>query len=276
MKEPPIYLQSGTAGEAQHNMDRPNKVYRPGGTTTWLLEYTVAGRGVGWIDGTEYLIPPGSFLIYEAGVPQHYEVDPRVEYWHHFWCCFDPRPHWKEWLNGPALVPGILLQQVQRKPQRDQMRAALEEAVAFAWSVRPHRRNLVLNMMERALLYCNEWNPAGNSASRDERIQAVLDYINEHAFEKLSIGLLARVCSLSPSRFSHLFQEQMGQAPMKYIEERRLDRARELLMISTRPISAVAEECGFSSAYYFSRLFKARTGMSPRAARMAYKGGRIR
>lgn len=223
------------------------------------------------MDGTEYLIKPGSFLIYEAGVMQHYEVDPRVGHWHHIWCCFDPKPHWKEWLNVPALFPGVLLQHIQRKPQRDQVVAALQEAVAFAWSVRPHRRNLVLNMMERALLYCDEWNPAGNSASRDERIQAVLEHINEHAFETLNIEILAKVCSLSPSRFSHLFQEQMGQAPMKYIEERRLDRARELLMISSRPIAIVAEECGFSSAYYFSRLFKARTGMSPREAREKYK-----
>jgi AraC family transcriptional regulator of arabinose operon len=197
-------------------------------------------------------------------------VDARVGNWHHIWICFDPRPHWKEWLKHPALGTGITLFQLQLKSQREQVHLALQEAVRFSKSVRPNRRSLVLNRMEQALIYCDEWNPAGNAASKDERIQAVLEYINEHAFEKLSIDLLARVCSLSPSRFSHLFQEEMGQAPMQYIEERRLDRARELLMTTTRPISLIAEECGFSNGFYFSRVFKARTGMAPRDARAEY------
>ncbi len=267
------YLQPGTAGEGFHNLERPNQVLRSGGTNTWLLEYTVAGRGIGWLKGREYLMPPGSFVLFRSGVCQHYEVDTRVGSWQHIWCCFDPRPHWQDWLKLPELLPGILLLQIKRKAQREQILKALNQAVRYAWSVRPQRRSLVLNCLEEALLFCDEWNPSRSSASRDERIQVVLEYIHEHAFEPLNIALLAKLCSLSPSRFSHLFQEQMGQAPMQYIEERRLDRARELLMISSRPISQIAEECGFNSAYYFSRMFKARTGMSPREARNAYRSG---
>ena len=78
---------------------------------------------------------------------------------------------------------------------------------------------------------------------------------------------------MSPSRLSKLFQEQMGQAPMQYIETRRLDLARELLMMTAKPIAQIAEECGFSSPFYFSRVFKARTGLAPRAARRRYVGG---
>lgn len=273
MKDEPFHLQSGHAGEALHDMERTNDVRRRDGSSTWLLEYTVEGQGVGWIGDLEYRMKPGSFLMYEAGAPQLYSVDPRVGFWRHIWICFDPRPHWKEWINTPAIAPGVFVQQVQRDAQRAQVCEALREAVAYARSVRPHRRSLVLNVMERALLYCDEWNPAGNAASRDERIQAVLEHINEHAFEKLTIEFLAGVCGLSPSRFAHLFQEQMGQSPMQYIEERRLERAQELLRITSRPIAQIAEECGFSNPFYFSRIFKARTGVSPRDARTRYREG---
>ena len=271
MKKEPFYLQSGHAGEAQHDQNRPNNVRRHGGSSTWLLEYTVAGQGLGWMGNKEFTMKPGSFTLFETGAPQVYSVDHRVGHWRHLWICFDPRPHWKEWLNTPSIGPGIYMQQIQREPQRVQLLGVLREAVGYARSVRSHRRSLVLNVMEQALLYCDEWNPSGNAASRDERIQAVLEHINEHAFEKLTVELLSDVCGLSPSRFAHLFQEQMEQSPMQYIEERRLERAKELLGITSRPISQIAEECGFSNPFYFSRVFKARTGMAPRDARAKYK-----
>jgi AraC family transcriptional regulator of arabinose operon len=146
----------------------------------------------------------------------------------------------------------------------------MEQALQVARSVQMHRRDLVMNILEKVLLYCNAWNPAGHEARRDERIYAVLEYINDSITQKLTVASLARVCSLSPSRLSHLFQEQMGQAPMQYVESRRLDLARELLMMTAKPIAQIAEECGFNSPFYFSRVFKAHTGLAPREARRRY------
>ncbi len=270
MKEFPIFLKSGTAGEGKHDPEHPNHVYRPTGTTTWLLEYTVEGRGLAWCDGRELALSPGSFLLYEAGAPQDYDIDNDEGYWHHIWFCFDPRPHWLDWLHWPEVFPGAYLTRAPDEVQRERVLTEMQQALEIARSVEVHRRDLVLNILEKVLLYCDAWNPAGRAARRDERIQSVLEFVNDHIVDKLTVASLARVCSLSPSRLSHLFQEQMGQAPMQYVESRRIDLARELLMMTAKPIAQVAEECGFKSPFYFSRVFKAHTGLAPRSARQRY------
>lgn len=270
MKHYPIFLESGNAGEGKNDRKLRNDVYRPTGTSTWLLEYTVAGRGLARRADREVELLPGSFLMYEAGVPQDYVVDEENGYWHHIWFCFDPRVHWREWLRWPEVFPGVYMTRASSGPQRGIVLAEMEQALEFAKSVSARRRDLVMNTLEKILLYCDAWNPAGRAARRDDRIHDVLEYINDHLIEKLTVASLSRVCSLSSSRLSHLFHEQMGQAPMQYVEARRLDLARELLMMTAKPIAQIAEECGFSSPFYFSRVFKARTGLAPRAARQRY------
>lgn len=270
MKPYPLFLESGTAGQGKNDRDLPNPVYRPNGTSTWLLEYTVDGCGLARIEGREIELRSGSFLMYEAGTPQDYDIHKEHGYWHHIWFCFDPRPHWRELLRWPEVFSGVYLIHAPSEAQRGMVLAEMEQALEFAKSVQVRRRDLVMNTLEKVLIYCDAWNPAGGSARRDERIHAVLEYINDHITEKLTVASLSHISSLSSSRLSHLFQEQMGHAPMQYVEARRLDLARELLMMTAKPIAQIAEECGFSSPFYFSRVFKARTGLAPRAARQRY------
>ena len=53
---------------------------------------------------------------------------------------------------------------------------------------------------------------------------------------------------------------------------RRLERAEELLVGTALPVQAVAEECGFADAFWFSRLFHRERGVSPRAWRAGARG----
>jgi len=208
--------------------------------------------------------------MYEAGAPQDYVIDDEHGYWHHIWFCFDPHPHWRDLLRWPEVFAGVYLMQVPEEGPRELILAEMRQALEFAKGIHARRRDLVMNALEKVLIHCDSWNPLGRAARRDERIQSVLEYINDHITEKVTVSSFAKACSLSPSRLSHLFQEQMGLAPMQYVEARRLDLARELLVMTAKPIAEIAEECGFNSPFYFSRVFKARTGLSPRAARQRY------
>ena len=79
---------------------------------------------------------------------------------------------------------------------------------------------------------------------------------------------VADAVRLSPSRLSHLFTEQLGVSPARFIEHRRIERAQALLESSSLPVYAIAEATGFSSQFYFSARFKAVTGTSPSAWRV--------
>lgn len=100
-----------------------------------------------------------------------------------------------------------------------------------------------------------------------QKVQQAREYLGEHLEESIDMNKLAKSLGLSYSRFRSIFKEQTGTAPHQYQIDIRLNKARYLLSDSNLSISRVAEILGFSSAYYFSRLFKDRNGSSPSAYR---------
>ena len=71
-------------------------------------------------------------------------------------------------------------------------------------------------------------------------------------------------CTMSLSRFGHLFREQTGETPGQFLERQRMERARQLLRFTSRTVTAIAEEVGYESAFYFTNRFRKLVGMSPR------------
>ena len=74
---------------------------------------------------------------------------------------------------------------------------------------------------------------------------------------------------MSPYHFLRLFKESMGLTPYRYVIERRVERARELLRRSSLPISEVALSCGFTDQSHLSWHFKRLVGLTPKAFREA-------
>lgn len=99
-------------------------------------------------------------------------------------------------------------------------------------------------------------------------------YVNEHLNDpELSNGELARVSGFSEVYLRRLFREYRGTTPKQYILDLRLKKARELLADSGLSVNEVAEQCGFSSVYHFSRAFRNAVGIPP--SEYGKKVGRI-
>ena len=97
-----------------------------------------------------------------------------------------------------------------------------------------------------------------------ERLAPVLAAVEaDLGRESLDLPRLARIAGLSPSRFHAVFRSAFGVAPSRWLQERRLARARELLAGSDLPVHQVAEQAGFNDPFHFSRLFKRRQGVPP-------------
>ncbi len=73
---------------------------------------------------------------------------------------------------------------------------------------------------------------------------------------------LADLCNISEVYFRKQFKNQFGISPKQYILNIRLQRAEQLLSEGIYKINTVAEKCGFSGQYHFSRFFKEKTGKS--------------
>ena len=100
--------------------------------------------------------------------------------------------------------------------------------------------------------------PEGTPAI-DPRIQHVLDVIFEASqrenFEKLDNRTVCRKVGMSLANYQHLFKRELKISPHRYILNRRLELAYNLLKNTDRSIEEVAESCGFAHRYQFSKSF---------------------
>ncbi len=98
-------------------------------------------------------------------------------------------------------------------------------------------------------------------------LKEVIDYIGANLEKDLTLAEMAGVTHMSPYHFSRLFKESTGLTPHRYVIERRVQRAEELLGSSALPIAEIALLCGFANQSHLNRHFKRLLGVSPKALR---------
>ncbi len=98
-------------------------------------------------------------------------------------------------------------------------------------------------------------------------ISSSLKYIKSHFAEKISLADMCSELHVNPTYFSYLFSKEMGQSFVDYITEVRLSKAEELLISTELSILDVSALSGFENQSYFSKVFKARNGVTPREYR---------
>lgn len=97
----------------------------------------------------------------------------------------------------------------------------------------------------------------------DKCIRSAKEYLDLHFKEKGCLDSAAALCALSRRRFNDRFKAHMKCTPNRYIIERKIAMAKELLPLQGLTISQIALLCGFSDAYYFSKVFTEETGTNP-------------
>ena len=101
-----------------------------------------------------------------------------------------------------------------------------------------------------------------NSSSNKKMIE-VIDFLNEHLTDDISIDFLAETFYLSRYHLMHAFKEETGYTIGNYLSTKRLLLARERIRQGD-PITSVCYECGFRNYSTFSRAYKKNFGCSPR------------
>lgn len=112
--------------------------------------------------------------------------------------------------------------------------------------------------------------PAKNKKSpKRALLQPAIEYLESHFDDpQLNNTSLAQKSFLSEVHFRNLFRDELGTTPKQYIQQFRINKAKELLECHFFSITQVAEMVGYSSIYHFSKVFKTTTGYTP----SEYKG----
>lgn len=247
--------------QADHVHDRPH------GMDGWILNYTVEGRGRINRGDRRFHVGPGELLLFKPLAPHDYGRAAGCETWTHLWVYFFPRPSWYDWLTWPEAAPGILRLDLAGHALRPRVAELFEELIRLVHGAQPRRLALATSVLEQLLLWCDAANPLAGHVRLDPRIQRAVDLLCERVGGRVTIAQLARACGLSPSRLSHLFRAQLGTSPLAWLEQHRIALAKEQLLLSGRPIAEVAQGVGFADGGWFTRVFRRRVGVSPRAFR---------
>nr|WP_263469053.1 AraC family transcriptional regulator [Stenotrophomonas sp. CFS3442] len=94
-------------------------------------------------------------------------------------------------------------------------------------------------------------------------LQRALRYVDEHLSQPLRVTELAQAACVSRFHLVRLFRSGTGASPLRYVRRRRIERARQLLLVAQLPMSCLAQQLGFFDQSHFVRSFRAETGCSP-------------
>ena len=95
----------------------------------------------------------------------------------------------------------------------------------------------------------------------------VLDYIDAHLGQEITLAELAELVDISQFHFGRLFKRSLGLSPYQYLLQQRVERAKTLLKCTDKPIVEIALECGFNSHSHLGRKFRQLTGITPKTYR---------
>lgn len=201
------------------------------------------------------VVEPGFFHLVPAQTPFTYEsITPSSHFWLHFLSrqlrtlpAF--QSHQK--LSGKNLPN---LQTTFRKLFRE-IRSA--RTISDDIRVRNAIFELISPFLESALQELPLAVPEKGSFSE------VLEYIDRNLNTEISVADLCAMTQLSRADFSSLFRRSCGLPPKQYISLRRISRAKYLLWRTKLSVKEIAEQCGYENKYFFYRIFKKYTGVTP-------------
>ncbi|MFT3870857.1 MAG: DNA-binding transcriptional regulator [Nibricoccus sp.] len=113
------------------------------------------------------------------------------------------------------------------------------------------------------------------SAVSDPKIAAALRYITEHACDGIDVSDVLRAVPVSRTLFDRRFKALLGHSPHQHIVNRRIERAKNLLIDTDLSIAVIAELAGFLNASYLSTAFRRETGQTPYAYREKMRTSRM-
>lgn len=113
-------------------------------------------------------------------------------------------------------------------------------------------------------------NTFASSILKNKRFNEVLGYVDLHFAESLRAFQIAELFGYNAKYFSRLFKRETGKNVSEYLNEKRIEKAKELLDSDNSSVKTVAITCGFTDEYYFMRVFKKKTGLTPSEYRKTF------
>ncbi len=186
---------------------------------------------------------------------------------HHGWCAVHPSLVVSEMADDLARAPAAL-------PLTPRMRTLLEFGLGSTQQDVPAAAALLEQLGLAVLqLYLCEAQTRDRADVLPDSVIAAQRLIAAHLSEPLTVTAIAGTVGVTPQHLIKLFRRTLGITPAKYLWQARVQHGVELLRATGLSVEQISVQCGFQSAFHFSRLVRQRYGRSPRAMRAeAWRG----
>jgi len=225
----------------------------------YQLVYVTKGRGVFEIGQKTHVVVPGTVMMIFPGIRHHYKPDFDVG-WTEYWVGFKGRyvdalreqgflsprkPVYEVGLQNSLLeIYGRIFELVRNQQPLYQIRAS----------------SLVLTLLAEVLAHERKTVQHSSSEGLVERAKF---FMEENIFREVNLNGLGEALGVSTSHLTSVFKSYTAMTPYQYFISIKIRKAKELLEGGTTPIKEVAFRLGFDDQYYFSRLFRKKTGIAP-------------
>ena len=256
------YIQTTDRIFFKHEISRdlPCDAYSMHTHNAYELIYFLDGDASHVIEDRKYKLKKGDLILIRPLSYHFIQIDGRAPY-ERYDILFDPRLHGVE---GVEEIPdGLEVVSLTGNPLAEDVfrrcdlyrRACSEEAFAR-----------LLSHLLSELFCCLRAFPDPGQTSEGARISPLisefLGYVNRHLCTPIDIGRVAADLFVSESYLFRLFKKELHQTPQKYIREKRLMMARQMLSEGERP-TAIYTRCGFGDYTTFYRNYLAFFGCPP-------------
>ena len=102
-----------------------------------------------------------------------------------------------------------------------------------------------------------------DAAALSPECRQIKEYLDQNYTSPITLDSLSETVYISKHYLSHLFKEQTGVSPIKYLTAKRMEKACQLLLETSRPVSEISKAVGYENPLYFSQVFKRIYGISP-------------
>lgn len=237
-----------------------------------------SGGGEHWINGITYPVKAGDIFLIQGNTEHYFEKRYNLGM---FNIMFDDS-YFREHLRSLRSLSGFnaffLFEPTYRRSHKfrsllqvtpDAMRLLMTKLQEMQDELKNERAGSDLILLAKALEifvfisreYSRNKNPMVHSLCR---LGELISHLENNYTEHWTIRKISKIASMAPSTLLPVFKKVTGYSPIEYLLQVRLAKATELLQHTEKPVSEIAQLCGFPDSNYFSRQFRKRYNIAPR------------
>ncbi|TRX50244.1 helix-turn-helix domain-containing protein [Fulvivirga sp. M361] len=242
---------------------------RPLGCLEYILIYCLEGRGKIKTKNKKYKLEPNTFFIIEKDKPHQYASDgkdPWSIYWIHFKginAAYLYKKFEKHNNSKPIFIPFHQNKVAEFEYLLDLFKMGYTDQI-FEYS------SMLLHKLLGSFIYYSIKSNDHNDRSRDDLAKQITEYLNSNIYNTLTMNDIISEFGKSSSTLFTIFKERTGYSIMYFFSLIKIQKACELMNLTTLSIKEISYQLDYQDPLYFSRVFKKFMGVSPREYKKSF------